>query len=87
MTTYTINVLKNDNWEFFALVGTDAPMDAIKAFCDRVYEVETLADDVAIVDSETGEILWNRGPFEDEPIDWDTEMGFNPYEGCYDYDC
>lgn len=23
----------------------------------------------------------------DEPSDWDLEMGFNPYEGCYDFDC
>ena len=25
---------------------------------------------------------------EDEiPYDYDDEMGFNPYLGCYDYDC
>ena len=25
---------------------------------------------------------------EDEiPYDYDDEMGFNPYMGCYDYDC
>jgi hypothetical protein len=23
---------------------------------------------------------------EEEP-DWDREMGFDPYEGCYTYDC
>ena len=23
----------------------------------------------------------------DEPSDYDLEVGFNPYEGCYDFDC
>ena len=23
----------------------------------------------------------------DEPSDYDLEVGFNPYEGCYDLDC
>ncbi len=26
-------------------------------------------------------------PEDDEPSDWDLEFGFNPYEGCYDFDC
>lgn len=24
---------------------------------------------------------------DEEPSDWDLEVGFNPYEGCYDFDC
>lgn len=88
MTKYAIDVLKNDKWETFALVCADAPMDAIKAFCDRLYELDTLVDNVAIVELGTDEVLWDRCHFDDdEPDDWDREMGFNPYEGCYDYDC
>ena len=26
-------------------------------------------------------------PCEEEPMDVDDEMGFDPYEGCYTYDC
>lgn len=25
--------------------------------------------------------------FPEEPEDFDLEMGFNPYDGCYDFDC
>ena len=28
-----------------------------------------------------------NGDFDDEPSDADLEMGFDPYEGCYTYDC
>lgn len=31
-----------------------------------------------------------ENPFEDEDWeepDWDSEIGFNPYMGCYDFDC
>jgi hypothetical protein len=29
----------------------------------------------------------NEEDYDDEPDDWDREMGFDPYEGCYTYDC
>lgn len=42
-----------------------------------------------VVDMTTGEILLH---FEDEgePVEWDDdydETGYNPYMGCYDWDC
>ena len=55
---------------------------------------------VPIPNMDTGEILWqccdddgwNRWETESSGDDWDIdeadlEMGYNPYEGCYDYDC
>ena len=57
-------------------------------------------EDAVITDMDTGEILWqccdddgwNRWETESSGDDWDIdeadlEMGYNPYEGCYDYDC
>ena len=29
----------------------------------------------------------DEDPEDEEPSDWDLEVGFNPYEGCYDFDC
>ena len=46
-----------------------------------------------ICDAETGEVV---ATFDSEPEeverdweegDWDREMGFDPYEGCYTWDC
>lgn len=51
---------------------------------------------VFLVNAENGEILRtchvevdeDDGDEEEDWEDpWDDEVGFNPYEGCYDYDC
>jgi hypothetical protein len=39
-----------------------------------------------IVSGETGEILESSEDFEDYESDYD-ECGFDPYEGCYTWDC
>ena len=42
-----------------------------------------------VVDMTTGEILLHFED-EDEPVEWDDdydETGYNPYMGCYDWDC
>lgn len=39
-----------------------------------------------IVSGETGEILESSEDFEDYEPDYD-ECGFDPYEGCYTWDC
>lgn len=49
-----------------------------------------------LVDGSTGEVLESNDDFfDDEEVSDEEleegfdplEMGFNPYEGCYDYDC
>ena len=46
---------------------------------------------VSLVWDETGEEVAYSDPpekcFEDEPDDIDDDCGFDPYEGCYTYDC
>lgn len=57
-------------------------------------------DSVSIIDSDTGELIAEckpDGPQDDEVWpspeeifeDWsyNEDEGFNPYKGCYDYDC
>ena len=46
-------------------------------------------DDVAIVEGSTGEVIWNANSVDDydEPIDIDSDMGFDPYMGCFSDDC
>ena len=44
-----------------------------------------LADEMAMEED-----FDEENPFEDEDWeepDWDSEIGFNPYMGCYDFDC
>ena len=40
-----------------------------------------------ICDNLTGEVVATITPEDEEEENWDDEGGFNPYEGCYDYDC
>ena len=42
-----------------------------------------------IVDAETGEVIesFGNGSDDDDILDDIDEMGFDPYEGCYTYDC
>lgn len=49
--------------------------------------IAEMTDRVAhIVSGETGEILESSEDFEDYESDYD-ECGFDPYEGCYTWDC
>lgn len=44
-----------------------------------------------LVDAETGEVIESFGYDAEEPEDtdepYDLEYGFDPYEGCYTFDC
>lgn len=59
---------------------TDLTADEI---ADRLIEIYGIGADEAqeIADCAVEDIRC-----EDEP-DWDREMGFDPYEGCYNWDC
>lgn len=30
---------------------------------------------------------WEGDPYDDEPVDIDSDEGFDPYEGCFTWDC
>lgn len=52
-------------------------------------------DSAMLLNAVTGEVICDITPEEEEDDysrygdcdDWDIEMGFDPYEGCYTYDC
>lgn len=95
MTKYSIDVFDGNKWKPVALMADTADFEAMTDFCVRQFDngnsMTTPAENIAIIEIETGEVLWdyahNFAPDDCEPDDWDAEMGFNPYEGCYDYDC
>ena len=56
----------------------------------KAYELADLLGEVAnLVDGETGEVI--ESSYEDydydEPADIDSDMGFDPYMGCFSDDC
>ena len=56
----------------------------------KAYELADLLGEVAnLVDGETGEIIESSDEDHDydEPADIDSDMGFDPYMGCFSDDC
>jgi hypothetical protein len=88
-TKYSINTYNDGEWNGVALFADTIDLRVIIDTACAIYESSNDYADVAVMDMDTGEILWNGVDAEeyDEPDDWDREMGFDPYEGCYSYDC
>lgn len=56
----------------------------------KTCEVADLLSEVAhLVDGETGEIIQSSDDYDEdyEPADIDSDMGFDPYMGCFSDDC
>lgn len=56
----------------------------------KAYELADLLSEVAnLVDGETGEVIESSDEDYDydEPADIDSDMGFDPYMGCFSDDC
>lgn len=56
----------------------------------KAYELADLLGEVAnLVDGETGEVIESSDEDYDydEPADIDSDMGFDPYIGCFSDDC
>ena len=56
----------------------------------KAYELADLLGEVAnLVDGETGEVIESSDEDydDDEPADIDSDMGFDPYMGCFSDDC
>lgn len=80
MNTYSI-YLRNE-W-----VATVDGMDYAGEVWVKTKELAELLGVFAfMVWDETGELIASTGE-EEEPADIDDDCGFDPYEGCYTYDC
>ncbi len=91
--------LCNENDGLYDAPTTFEDINAALAYCEEEIDVHQQAISAVIWDTETGEIYATCGCDEDDIAeedyptwdpwedDWDREMGFDPYEGCYTYDC
>ena len=94
MTKYSCDIHTAEDWESIALFSEKVSADAMGAFIAAEFECgnSLLApcDAIRVVDLTTGEIVLEAevGDAEDyEPADIDDDMGFDPYAGCFTYDC
>lgn len=69
--------------------GTEFAWEIYRKAC----ELADLLDEIAVlVDNETGEVIESSDDWDDydenyEPEDIDSDMGFDPYLGCFSDDC
>lgn len=96
MTKYSCDIHTIEGWETVALFSDKASLAAMTAFALAQYDcgnsLEAPCDAVNVIDMDTGEILWDSySYFHDvddfEPADIDDDCGFDPYEGCFTFDC
>lgn len=90
MTKYSIDKYsEKTGWESLALMSDAVPISAMADFCRELSTDPTIGgDDFAVTDVDTGEVVWCLSDDEpDYPEDDYDECGYNPYLGCYDYDC
>lgn len=93
MTKYSCDIHTANGWESIALFSDTCTLDAMQAFAWEQFEcgnsLSAPYDSIVITDMDTGEILWDSNDAVDYGPDGDNydEMGFDPYEGCYTYDC
>lgn len=62
--------------------------------CWEVYRracklADLLGEIASLVDGETGEVIASSDDYDEdyEPADIDSDMGFDPYMGCFSDDC
>lgn len=65
--------------------GVEFAWEVYRKTCEPA---DLLCEIANLVDGETGEVIESSDDWEDyEPADIDDDIGFDPYEGCYTYDC
>ena len=91
-TKFCASEITFDNVENpLALFSDDASCNAMEEFCYNHLIYSSTAKKVILTDLDSGKVVYDAchdemdSDFFDEPAD--LEMGFNPYEGCYDFDC
>lgn len=74
--------------ESIALFSDKISLAALQEWVDSIWENHDNLEWVDVLDMDTGEVVADRYSFDEVgDDDWDREMGFDPYEGCYTYDC
>ena len=86
----TIQVYYKDKWETFAIIDGGVPDYAVIDMAMAIDADPSIPhDNVAVVDQANDEVLWDAcsAAEYDEPADIDSDVGFDPYMGCYSDDC
>ena len=94
MVKYSINLMdaETDEWSTVALLCESIPIGVVADMCIALWNDVEGAGDVAIVDEDTGEVVWSYAVERereelDEFNDCDFDCGFDPYLGCFTDDC
>lgn len=66
--------------------GDEFAWEAYRKTCELA---DLLGETASLVDGETGEVIQYSDEWDDdyEPDDIDSDMGFDPYMGCFSDDC
>jgi hypothetical protein len=86
----TIRVYYKGKWETLVLIKGGVPDDAIIDMAMAIYADPLIPhENVAVVDQTDGEVLWDicSAAGDDEPADIDSDVGFDPYMGCFSDGC
>lgn len=84
MNTYSIYLNNN---KIATISGTEFAYEMYQKFCECA---EGLSYTASLVWDDTAEVVAYYDPEEEdyeEPADIDDDFGFDPYAGCYTYDC
>lgn len=94
MTKYSCDIHTAEDWESIALFSDKVSFEAMGAFIAAEFEcgnsLSAPCDAIRVIDLTTGEVILEAdvNDSEDyEPADIDDDMGFDPYEGCFTFDC
>jgi hypothetical protein len=90
-TKYSMEVLDAENreWTPVALFSDIIPVDTLAEMGRTMWDCVYGAEDVSIIDMDTGEVVWCHTDDTTDDSDWNynEDMGFDPYMGCYSDDC
>lgn len=91
MTKYSMEILNaaTNSWTPVALFSDFIPVPVLADLGRTLWNNIDEADNVAILEVDTGVVVWdhNDDTWQDEPAYLYDECGFDPYEGCYTFDC
>ena len=76
------------NREYGHLLTYDEMVEEARELYD--WDDDTNACDLSEYYADTGDEVpedWDEEPGDIEPDDIDSDMGFDPYEGCFTWDC
>ena len=93
MTKYSVSIWNAEKWESIALFADTVDFDAMVDFCVRQFEngnsLSTPAENIAITDLTTNEVVWDwEHDYHEEyyPDDYVDESNYDPYLGCEVYE-